>query len=201
MATRDPRIDAYIAKSADFAQPILEHLRATVHAACPEVEETLKWSSPHFIYRARLLCGMSAFKHHVAFGFWLGKLVASTGKDDEAMGQFGCITRVADLPSRKSLSGLIRKAMALSDAGATSPSRTKAAKPRPPIEVPDDLAAAFVKNRKARATFDGFSNTNRREYVEWITEAKRADTRTRRLAQAIEWLAEGKPRNWKYMDC
>jgi uncharacterized protein YdeI (YjbR/CyaY-like superfamily) len=201
MATRDPRIDAYIAKSVDFAQPILEHLRATVHAACPEVEETLKWSSPHFMYRARLLCSMSAFKHHVAFGFWLGKLVASTGKDDEAMGQFGCITRVADLPSRKTLTSLVRKAMALSDAGVTSPSRTKATKPRPPVEVPDDLAAAFVKNRKARATFDGFSNTNRREYVEWITEAKRADTRTRRLAQAIEWLAEGKPRNWKYMDC
>ena len=201
MATRDPRIDAYIAKSADFARPILEHLRATVHAACPEVEETLKWSSPHFMYRARLLCGMSAFKQHVAFGFWLGKLVASTGKDHEAMGQFGCITRIADLPSKKSLTSLVRKAMALNDAGVSSPSRARGAEPRPPAEVPADLAAALVKNRKARATFDAFSNSNRREYIEWITEAKRAPTRAQRLAQAIEWLAEGKPRNWKYMDC
>jgi uncharacterized protein YdeI (YjbR/CyaY-like superfamily) len=201
MATRDPRIDTYIAGSADFARPILEHLRALVHAACPEVEETLKWSSPHFMYRARLLCGMSAFKQHVAFGFWLGKLVASTGKDDEAMGQFGCITRIADLPSKKVLTNLVRKAMALSDAGATSPSRTKTSTPRPPAEVPEDLAAALVNNRKARATFDAFSNSNRREYIEWITGAKRAPTRAKRLAQAMEWLAEGKPRNWKYMDC
>jgi uncharacterized protein YdeI (YjbR/CyaY-like superfamily) len=201
MATRDPRIDAYIAKSADFARPILEHLRATVHAACPDAEETLKWSSPHFMYRDRLLCGMAAFKQHVAFGFWLGKLVATTGKDDEAMGQFGCITQLADLPPKKTLTSLVKKAMALNDAGAKSPSRSKAAKPRPPAAVPEDLAAALVKNRKARATFEAFSNTNRREYIEWITEAKRAPTRSQRLAQTIEWLAEGKPRNWKYMNC
>ena len=144
---------------------------------------------------------MSAFKQHVAFGFWLGKLVASTGKDDEAMGQFGCITRIADLPTKKTLTSLVRKAMALNDAGVTSPSRTKAATPRPPAEVPDDLAAALVKNRKARATFDAFSNSNRREYIEWITDAKRAPTRAQRIAQTIEWLAEGKPRNWKYMNC
>ncbi|WP_395680411.1 YdeI family protein [Dokdonella sp.] len=201
MVTRDPRIDAYIAKSAEFARPILEHLRAAVHAACPEVEETLKWSSPHFTYRARLLCGMAAFKQHVAFGFWLGKLVAATGKDDEAMGQFGCITRIADLPSKKNLTSLVRKAMVLNEAGVTSPSRTKAAKPRPPAEVPADLATALVKNRKARATLDAFSNSNRREYIEWIGEAKRDATRAQRLAQTIEWLTEGKPRNWKYMNC
>jgi uncharacterized protein YdeI (YjbR/CyaY-like superfamily) len=201
MATRDPRIDAYIEKSADFARPILEHLRATVHAACPDVEETLKWGSPHFMYRNRLLCGMAAFKQHVAFRFWLGTLVASTGKDDEATGRFGCITRIADLPSKKTLANLIRKAMALSEAGIISPRRAGASKPRPPADVPADLAAALVKNRNARATFEAFSNTNRREYIEWITEAKRETTRAQRLAQTIEWLAEGKPRNWKYMNC
>ena len=136
MATRDPRVDAYIAKSADFARPILVHLRELVHAACPDVEETMKWSFPHFMYKG-MLCGMSAFKQHVAFGFWLGKLVTSTGKDDEAMGQFGCITRIADLPSKKTLTSLVRKAMVLNEAGVTSPSRTKTAKPRPPERTAD----------------------------------------------------------------
>lgn len=201
MGSHDPRVDAYIADAAEFARPILEHLRATVHAACPSALETMKWRSPHFMYGGRLLCNMAAFKQHVAFGFWLGKLVATTGKDDQAMGQFGCITCIADLPSKKILASLVRKAMALNDAGVPSPSRARAAKPRPPADVPQDLAAALVKNRNARATFDAFSNSKRRDYIEWITEAKGAPTRARRLAQTIEWLAEGKPRNWKYMNC
>lgn len=202
MASKDPRIDAYIAKSADFAQPILVHLRALVHAACPDVEETMKWSFPHFMYKG-MLCGMSAFKQHVAFGFWKGKLIIDdAGRDlDDAMGQFGRITKLADLPSKKVLSGYVKKAMALNDAGVKSPTRTKSATPKAPADVPDDLAAALAKNAKARKTFDAFTPSQRREYIEWITEAKRETTRVQRLATTLEWLAEGKQRNWKYMNC
>jgi uncharacterized protein YdeI (YjbR/CyaY-like superfamily) len=202
MAIKDPRIDAYIAKSADFAQPILVHLRELVHAACPDVEETMKWSFPHFMYKG-MLCGMSAFKQHVAFGFWKGKLIVDDAGNsvEDAMGQFGRITRIADLPPKKTLTAYVKKAMALNDAGIKSPTRVKSAKPKPEATVPDDLAAALKKNAKARKTFEAFSPSARREYIEWITEAKRETTRVQRLATTLEWLAEGKQHNWKYMDC
>jgi uncharacterized protein YdeI (YjbR/CyaY-like superfamily) len=201
MATKDSRIDAYIAKSADFAQPILAYLREVVHSACPEVEETLKWSSPHFMYKTRMLCAMAAFKQHVTFGFWLGKLVTDVSANGTAMGQFGRITKIADLPSKKALIALLMKAMALNEAGAKSPTRAKGTPPRPPSAVPDDLAAALLKNAKARKTFEAFSPSQRREYIEWINEAKRETTRVQRLATTLEWLAQAKPRNWKYMNC
>lgn len=202
MATCDPRIDAYIAKSADFARPILVHLRELVHAACPDVEETMKWSFPHFMYKG-MLCGMSAFKQHVAFGFWKGKLIVDDAGNsvEDAMGQFGRITRIGDLPPKKTLTAYVKKAMALNEAGVKSPTRVKSAKPKPEATIPDDLAAALKKNAKARKTFEAFSPSARREYVDWITEAKRETTRVQRLATTLEWLAEGKQRNWKYMDC
>lgn len=200
MATRDPRIDAYIARSADFARPVLAHLRDVVHAACPGVEETMKWGAPHFMYRG-MLCGMSAFKAHCTFGFWRGRLIVEgNGRNAEAMGQFGRITALADLPSRTVLAGYVRAAMALNEQGVKSPTRSKRT-PKPEAKVPRDLAAALGKNRKARATFEGFSPSRRREYIEWITEAKADATRERRLATTIEWLAEGKSRNWKYLNC
>ena len=201
MPTRDPRIDAYIAKSADFARPILAHLREVVHAACPDVQETMKWSFPHFEYKG-LLCSMAAFKEHCAFGFWKGSLiVAGDGDAERAMGQFGRLTKLSDLPSKKVLTGYIKKAMALNEAGVKSPARSKPRTPRPEAAVPDDLAAALGENPTARSTFDNFSPSHRREYIEWITEAKTPATRTRRLETAIAWMAEGKSRNWKYMNC
>jgi len=199
MAARDPRIDAYITKSAEFARPILAHLREVVHAACPDVEETMKWSFPHFQYKG-MLCSMAAFKEHCAFGFWKSSLVLGESGEDGAMGQFGRITKLSELPSKKVLSGYIKKAMELNDAGVKSPTRAKKA-PKTEAVVPDDLAAALALNDAARATFDRFSPSNRREYIEWITEAKTPATRGRRLETAIEWMAEGKPRNWKYMNC
>ena len=197
MGERDPRIDAYIARSADFARPILEHLRDTVHQACPQVEETMKWSMPHFMYEG-MLCGMASFKAHCTFGFWKGALVLgdSDGAEKDAMGQFGRIERISDLPPKRTLVALIRRAMQLNEQGVKSPARAR--KPKPPAEVPDDLSAALARNRKARATFEGFSASQRREYVEWIAGAKREETRARRLATTLEWLAEGKPMNWKY---
>jgi uncharacterized protein YdeI (YjbR/CyaY-like superfamily) len=197
---RDPRVDAYIANSAEFARPILEHLRDVVHRACPQAEETLKWRMPTFIYHG-MLCGMAAFKQHCTFGFWKHELVVGQEQagDAQAMGQFGRITQLADLPSRKLLASYIKKAMRLNEEGIKAP--RAAPKRKPARRVPDDLAAALKKNRKAAATFAAFSPSHQREYVEWITEAKREETRAKRLATAIQWIAEGKPRNWKYMNC
>jgi uncharacterized protein YdeI (YjbR/CyaY-like superfamily) len=195
MGTRDKRIDAYIAKSPDFAKPILTQIRAVVHEACPDVEETLKWSHPAFMYNG-LLCGMHAFKAHCALGFWKGTLVTGTASDDGA-GQFGRLTKVSDLPSKKVLAGYVKKAMALNDEGTSAPKRVP--KPKKELVVPDYFtAAALKKNKKALATFEAFAPSHRREYVEWITEAKSEETRARRLEQAVEWMAAGKSRNWKY---
>jgi uncharacterized protein YdeI (YjbR/CyaY-like superfamily) len=200
MPTRDPRVDAYIANSADFAKPILVHLRDVVHLTCPQVEETLKWKMPTFMYHG-MLCGMAAFKQHCTFGFWKHALVVGEEQagDAQAMGQFGRIARIADLPSKKILAGYIKKAMQLNEDGVKAPRATSKRKPAP--RVSDDLAAALKKNRKAAATFAAFSPTNQREYIEWITEAKREETRAKRLATAVEWMAEGKIRNWKYLNC
>jgi uncharacterized protein YdeI (YjbR/CyaY-like superfamily) len=195
----DPRIDAYISKSAEFAQPILNHLRATVRAACAEAEETIKWGMPHFLYRGKILCGMAAFKRHCAFGLWRGS-EAIENASDEAMGQFGRIASLRDLPSKKVLSDLIEVGMRAIEADEVSPPTPKAKTRKPELSVPDDLAALLAKNREARETFERFPPSHRREYIEWIVDAKREDTRQRRLAQTLEWLAEGKPRNWKYMN-
>ena len=199
MSSHDPRIDAYIAKSAPFAQPILEHLRAVVHQACPEVEEGIKWSMPFFSYKGSPLCNMAAFKQHCSFGFWMHKDVTGEAADD-GMGQFGKLASLKDLPAKKTLIAHVGKAMSLIDAGAKRP---RSAKPKPPATVPDDLAALLAqrKHAAARKTFDGFPPGAQREYVEWITEAKTEATRQKRLATTLEWLAEGKRRNWKYESC
>jgi uncharacterized protein YdeI (YjbR/CyaY-like superfamily) len=200
MKTKDPRIDAYIAKSADFAKPILNHLRTVVHVACPEVEETLKWNFPHFM-RQGLLCGMAAFKGHCTFGFWKGALIFPQDKTgDEAMGQFGRITSLSDLPSEKILIGYIKQAVSLNEAGIKVPARTKP-KEKKELVVPDYFMAALKKNKQALKSFENFSYSHKKEYVEWITEAKREETRTKRMETALEWLAKGKARHWKYENC
>ncbi|HEY9131662.1 MAG TPA: YdeI/OmpD-associated family protein [Dyella sp.] len=195
MATHDPRIDAYIAKSAEFARPILEHLRAIVHAACPEAEESLKWGFPHFGYKGAMMCSMASFKQHCSFGFWLQAQVVG-GEAAEGMGSFGKIASLKDLPNKRELTAYIKKAMALNDAGIKS-TRAKAA-PKPPPELPADFAVLLKKHRSAKATYDGFSPSMQREYIEWIVEAKTEATRSKRMATAVEWLTEGKQRNWKY---
>ncbi len=196
MGKRDPRVDAYIKKSAPFAQPILKYLRRIVHAGCPAAEETIKWQFPHFDYKG-MMCAMAAFTHHCSFGFWKGTLIFGNKKTrEEAMGQFGRITSIADLPSEKTLIGYVRKAAQLNDAGVKAPGRAKPKKKEP---TPEYFTSALRKNAKATKTFEGFSYSHRKDYVEWIAEAKREETRNERLATALKWLAEGKPRNWKYM--
>lgn len=194
------KIDAYIAKSAPFARPILIELRARVHKACPVVEEDLKWSMPSFQYKGKILCGMAAFKAHASFGFWRREVAAGTAeKEHDAMGQFGKLTDVKQLPPKAEFTRMVKAAMALidSDAPATAATRKH---PRPTLDMPDDFLAAMKKNKAALKTFEGFSPSNKRDYIEWVIEAKREETRNKRIAQAVEWLAEGKTRNWKYQN-
>ncbi|WP_202842961.1 YdeI/OmpD-associated family protein [Luteimonas saliphila] len=197
MPAHDARIDAYIAKAAPFARPILEHLRAVVHEACPTAEETLKWSAPHFTHGGRILAGMAAFKQHAAFA--VPMLDASEGdaaRRNEAMGQYGRITSLADLPAKRTLVAQLGKAVKAIDAGATLARARET--PKPALAMPDDFARALAKTAGARKQFAAFAPGKQRDYVEWVVEAKQAATRERRIAQAAEWIAEGKARNWKY---
>ncbi len=201
---RDARIDAYIAKAAPFAQPILRHLRELVHEACPTATETLKWGHPSFLHGDKILCGMASFKAHCTFGFWHQEMEKIIGRDGEkaatAMGSLGRITALSDLPDDKRMLGYIRRAAELIAAG--TPARpTQRRGPAKELKVPTDLLSALKKNKKAAQAFAGFAPSHRNEYVEWITEAKRAETREKRLATTLDWLAEGKSRNWKYVNC
>ena len=198
MPSRDTRIDAYIAKSAAFAKPILEHLRALVHEACPDVEETLKWSAPHFTHAGKILAGMAAFKQHA--GFIVPMLDASAGdasKRTEAMGHYGRITVLADLPARRVLIAQLKQAAKAIDGGAKLPNR-KRDTPKPVPTMPEDFARALAKTAGAKKQFAAFTPGKQREYLEWITEAKQEATRAKRIAEASAWIAEGKTRYWKY---
>jgi uncharacterized protein YdeI (YjbR/CyaY-like superfamily) len=207
--TFNPRIDAYIAKSKPFAQPILNHLRELVHKACPGVVEAIKWSRPFFEYKGVILGNMSGFKEHCSFGFW-GEEISAVLRDakvlkPDAMGSLGRLTRMEDLPSDKEMLALLRKAVAFIDSGQyTSPiaARNKVVKaPAPAVEAPPEFTKALKANKKASAAFAAFSPSCKKEYVEWIADAKRVETREKRIATAIDWISEGKQRNWKYQNC
>jgi uncharacterized protein YdeI (YjbR/CyaY-like superfamily) len=197
--TRDPRVDAYIAKSQPFARPILEKVRERVHAVLPEVEEAMRWSMPAYTLRGKIVLVTSAFKAHAALNFWRGQEIGDGQPKAGAMGQFGRLTSVSDLPPDHEIDELIREAAALVRT-ARAPRKTKHA-PKPPPEMHPGFQTALGKAPKAKATFDAFPPSCRREYLEWIGEAKRDETRQKRIATAIEWLAEGKRRNWKYESC
>ena len=200
MPSRDKRIDTYISNAADYAQPILKHLREVVHEGCPEVEETIKWRMPAFEYKGPF-AGMAAFKQHAVFGFWKHKLVVGADRRAEtAMGSFGCIKSMADLPPRKTLVALVKKAKKLNDEGVKVV-RDKTTKNKQRAAMHPALKAALAKSKKAQASFDSFPPSAQYEYVEWVAEAKADDTRARRVAQAVEWMAQGKRRHWKYQNC
>jgi uncharacterized protein YdeI (YjbR/CyaY-like superfamily) len=205
----EPKVDAYVKKAQPFAQPILKHLRELVHKSCPEVEETIKWSRPFFQYRGAILCNMSAFKEHCSVGFW-GEEIGAVLREakvlrEDGMGSLGRITSVKDLPSDKLMLGWIRQAAAFVDSGQyTSPiaARARVVKAkRPAIETPAEFTTALQKNKKAAAAFAAFSPSCKREYFDWISDAKRTETRDKRIATAVEWISEGKQRNWKYQTC
>ncbi|MEK6406083.1 MAG: YdeI/OmpD-associated family protein [Acidobacteriota bacterium] len=206
MGTKDPRVDAYIAKSASFAKPILTHLRKLIHDTCPSLEETMKWSFPHFMYKSpgqrnpRVLCSMASFTQHCALTVWYtsGGTMGGEPKPAEGMGQYGKITSIADLPKDKELIKQIKEAVKLHDSGVKPAARARSTDTKE-LEIPDYFTAALKKNKKALATFGQFNYSNKKDYVEWITEAKTEETRKKRLATAIEWMSEGKVRNWKYV--
>jgi uncharacterized protein YdeI (YjbR/CyaY-like superfamily) len=199
MSHYDKRVDAYIAKSAEFAQPLLEHLRELVHEACPDVEETIKWGFPHFQYKG-ILCSMASFKAHCSFGFWKGAIMddpkgilSIIGKT--SMGHFNRITAIQDLPARKILMAYVKHAMQLNEGEIKVPKKVIKSKT---LVVPGDFLKRLKKKKNAFDIFEAFSNSHRNEYVQWITESKSEATRTKRIDQAVEWLNEGKSRNWKY---
>ena len=199
MATTNKQVDTYIEKSAGFAKPILVHLRKLVHKACPDVEEKIKWGFPFFDYKGPL-CNMAAFKQHCSFGFWKAALLKDEKgifSTQESAGSLGRITSVNDLPPDSVLIEYIKQAKKINDEGLKVP-----AKPKPAvineIVVPDDFIKILEKNKKVKASFDAFSPSHRKEYIQWFNEAKTEETRHKRMAQAIEWLQDGKSKNWKY---
>ena len=197
MPTTDPRIDAYIAKAQPFARPILARLRKAVHAGCPDVVETIKWGVPAFEYKGPM-CGMAAFKAHCLMGFWKGALLKTQPKDRglDAWGNFGRFESLDDVPSEAALARAVREAAKLNDLGIKVPRTVKAKKP---LKAPAYMLAAIKKNKKAQVAYDAFSPSCKREYIEWITDARTDATRDRRLETAVQWMAEGKIRNWKYV--
>ena len=202
MPAYNKAIDAYISKSANFAKPVLEHLRELIHNACPDVEEKIKWGMPHFDYKNEMMCGMAAFKQHCAFGFWKAAimkdpLLKETAQSEVAMGHLGRITSLKDLPSDKKIASWIKEAMALNDNGIKLPAKIKPAATKE-LTTPDYFTKALTKNKKAKQVFDTFPPGKRKDYIVWITEAKTEDTRNKRMETAIEWIADGKGRNWKY---
>ena len=205
-ANLNPKVDAYIAGAQPFAQPILAHLRKLFHKGCPEVEEAIKWSMPFFLYKGAVMANMAAFKQHCAFGFWGEEINVALREagviESDAMGTLGRITRIDDLPPEKEMVKWVREATALVDNGQhTSPisARRRVVKaPKPALETPAEFASALKKSKKAAAVFEKFSPSCKREYIEWIAEAKREETRAKRIKSAIEMLAKGKSRNWKY---
>ena len=199
---RDARVDEQIANAPEFARPVLRHMRELVHKGAPEVEETIKWGRPFFLLNGRMLCFIAAFKQHCTFGFVGPEMRAAAEAEgvpvDEAGGVLGRITSVEDLPSDEQMLRWLRKAAAL----ASGPAKKRTPKPpKPEVEVPAELQAALQKNKAADKVFQAFSPSCRREYAEWIAEAKRPETREKRVTQAVEWIAEGKQRNWKYQNC
>ncbi len=197
--SQDPRIDAYIAKAAPFARPILEKTRERLHFVLPEADETLKWSMPAYTLDGKIVLITAAFKAHMALNFWRGQELRGDQAKVDAMGQFGKIRSLDDLPLDAELDALIREAAALART-APAPRKTKHA-PKPPPEMHPEFSAALAKSPKAKATLDGFSPSARREYVEWVSEAKQDATRAKRIADSVQWLSEGKKRHWKYESC
>jgi uncharacterized protein YdeI (YjbR/CyaY-like superfamily) len=202
MGKKIKEIDAYINKAADFAKPILARIRDLVHAACPDVEEKMKWSFPHFDYKGEMMCSMAAFKQHAVMSFWKAALMkdpvlVENARSETSMGHLGRMGSIKDLPSDKKMISYIKEAMMLNDKGIKLPSKAKSTEKKT-IVVPDYFIKALKKNKTAWKTFDAFAYSHKKEYVEWITEAKTEETRNKRMTSAIEMIAEGKSKNWKY---
>ena len=200
MSQRYPSVDAYLRKAPAFAQPIIEHLREVVHAACPEVEECIKWNCPFFVYRGPV-CAVAAFKAHCRIGFWKADVLRKGPAAAAALASLERVTQVSEFPSRAALTALVQGAVKLNEDGVLAEwqkAQQERRKNPVPVKPPPALAAALKKNARARKTWDAFTPSHRRDYVVWIAAAKTDETRDRRVQQTVEWLAEGKTRHWKY---
>lgn len=202
MAAKENLIDIYIAKSADFAKPILQHFRELIHDACPDAEEKIKWGFPHFDYKSEMMCSMAAFKQHAVFGFWKAALMKDPvlierAKSEVSMGHLGRLTSLKDLPPDRKIMAWIKEAMALTDKGVKLPAKPKSAEKKELI-IPGYFTKALSKSKKAQQTFEAFAYSHKKEYLQWIEEAKTEETKIKRMQSAIEMLEEGKSRNWKY---
>jgi len=196
--SRNPKFDEYISSSADFAKPILTHLRKLIHSASPDIEETIKWGMPHFEYKG-VICSMAAFKEHCAFGFWKEGLIPGMKqyiKKAEAMGSWGRIQSLEGLPPDEDIIKFIRTAIELNEKGIKV---EKEKRTKPELKAPDYFLKALKANKKALKTYENFSPGNKREYIEWILEAKTEKTREERLKTAVDWISKGKVRLWKYI--
>ena len=203
MSKKEKSIDAYIAKSANFAKPILNHIRELVHKSCPKVEEKMKWSFPHFDYKGEMMCSMAAFKQHAIMGFWKASLMKDTillqnARAEESMGHFGKLTSLNDLPSDKKIIAYIKEAMQLTDLGKKLPTKLITTE-KQALDIPEDFIKSLKKNKKAIANFEAFSYSNKKEYTQWIGGMKTSEKRIANINIAVEWIAEGKIKNWKYL--
>lgn len=203
MKNTDKRVDNYIDSAKHFAQPILHHLRMLIHKTCPDVTETIKWQFPVFEYKGQMLCSFASFKEHCAFTFWKAALLEDKHQvlskaGNSGMGHLGKITSLNDLPKESVLKDLLKQAMKLNEEGVKVPRPSSANKSNAELPVPVDFSDMLQCNKKALKHFDAFSPSHRKEYIMWFNEAKTQPTRIKRMETAIEWIAEGKGKNWKY---
>jgi uncharacterized protein YdeI (YjbR/CyaY-like superfamily) len=199
MGKYDPRVDDYIAKSPAYAQPIMKHIRGLIHQAVPNIVEVIKWAHPHFEYKGPAF-SIGAFKEHLGLNFWKSKLMDDPEglfKYDGSAGSMGKIKSLADLPEDDILMAYFMLAADLNEQGvkATTP---KTAPEKKQLIIPDDLIAAFKNDTTAMQHFEQFNYSAKKEYVDWLAEAKTTETRQKRLKTIMEWVAEGKTRYWKY---
>jgi uncharacterized protein YdeI (YjbR/CyaY-like superfamily) len=197
----NPELDDYLAKSAGFAKPIMQHLRELLHETCPEIVEEIKWGIPHFDYKGEMMCIFAAHKNHCSFTFWKESLMSDQKFKENPSLQaskryLGKIISLSDLPSDKQLVAYIKEAMALNENGVKLVPR-KSEKPKN-IAIPDYFAKELAAKPKVKKIFDSKSDSFRKDYLVWITDAKTETTRQKRIAESLEWIAEGKGRFWKY---
>lgn len=203
MGKKDTRVDLYIAKLPEFSRAICTRFRGIVHEASPEIEEDIKWGHPSFTHKG-IVCGMAAFKAHVVIHFWKSALLTGShvrrATDDKTLERLERVTSVDELPPKAAIAAYVKAAVKLNDGAVRAPKEeAPPRKTKAPLRTPPSLSKALARNARAKATYDGFSPSHKREYVEWIADAKSEETRDRRIEQALGWMAEGKPRNWKYM--
>ncbi|KAF2080744.1 YdeI/OmpD-associated family protein [Flavobacterium sharifuzzamanii] len=194
-------VTAYIAKMADFAKPILNHLREVIFSACPEAEENIKWGTPHYSYKGDHLVMMGGFKQHCSFSLYKAELmkdaeIQASVKAGKKFGYMDKIKDLSELPSKEKLTAYIKEAMVFNENGTAKPKPVKE-KSTAEVVAPKEFVDALKKDTKATEIFESKSPSFRKNYIIWIADAKTDETRNKRISQSLEWIAEGKDRFWQ----